>query len=112
MSIIFERDVQMSVFSDSKGVWGSVVSLKSLKEKWLLIYITCHRQSYSTGELRSFYCIDTSYNPADASTKGVLAYAPCPALFLIQATGRIAHKVLFSLAYEQLCSRLDLFIPL
>ena len=68
-------------------------------EDELLIDIACLRQSYTTGELRSFYCIDTSCNPADAFTKN----APCPALSEIERAGVIKHKVLFSLAHGQLC---------
>lgn len=98
LSAILGRDVELSVFIDSKGVWDSVVSLKSLTEKRLLIDIACLRQSYSTGELRSFSCIDTTCNPADAFTKA----APCPAFQKIQRAARIDHPVLFSLAHGQL----------
>ena len=98
LSAIVGREVQISIFIDSKGVWDAVVSLKSLTEKRLLIDIASLRQSYSTGELRSFFCIDTSANPADAFTKDV----PCPAFRNIMRSGRISHSVLLSLAHGQL----------
>lgn len=52
MSALFGRDVQMSVYIDSKGVWDSVIPLKRLTENRLPIDIACLRQNYSTGELR------------------------------------------------------------
>ena len=98
ISAILGRDVQIAIYIDSKGVWDAVVSLRSLTEKRLLIDIACLRQSFGTGELKSFYCIDTALNPADAFTKE----RPCPAFQEVLDSGRLRHPVLISLAHGRL----------
>lgn len=95
---ILGRDIELSIYIDSKSVWDSVISLKPLTEKRLLIDIACLRESYQNGELRSFACIDTKFNPADAFTKVI----PGPYFAESLKAGCLVNQVEVTLAHGPL----------
>ncbi len=66
------RKVTIRVFTDSRTLFDSVVSLCSMTEKRLLIDIYSLREAYRTGDLAKLGCIRTQYNIADALTKDIM----------------------------------------
>jgi len=65
------RDVDLKVFTDSKTLFDSIVSLSSMTEKRLLIDIYGIRQAYRNGEIEQLGWIRSKQNPSDALTKDV-----------------------------------------
>ena len=63
------KDVHLRVFTDSKTLFDSIVTLCSMTEKRLLIDIAGLREAYRNGELSNLGWIRSGNNPADALTK-------------------------------------------
>ena len=61
--------VPMVIYTDSRSLYDSLVSLNSTTEKRLLIDLHLLRQAYERREIAEVRWIPTEQNPADALTK-------------------------------------------
>ena len=64
-----EAGIPMVVYTDSRSLYDSLVSLNTTTEKRLLIDLHLLRQSYERREIAEIKWIPTEQNPADAFTK-------------------------------------------
>ncbi len=68
-SVLLSRKMKIRVFTDSRTLFDSIVTLRSMTEKRLLIDIAGLREAYSKGDLSNLGWIRSEYNIADALTK-------------------------------------------
>ena len=85
--VILGRDLPLCLYTDSKSLYDSLVSLNSVTEKRLLIDLKVIREAYEHREVAEVFWIPGSQNPADALTKATKEAAA--ALHQVLATNRI-----------------------
>ena len=72
---LLNRPVKIRVFTDSRTLFDSIVSLYTTAEKRLMIDIFCLRQAYRNGDLVNLGWIITQHNIADTLTKDLKSSA-------------------------------------
>lgn len=80
------RKIDFKMYTDSKSLFDSLVSLNPTTEKRLLIDLTLLRQCYEKREITEVLWIPGSQNPADALTKA----KPCNAPDALMATNTVS----------------------
>jgi len=66
---MLERPIPLVIYTDSKSLYDSLVSLNTVTEKRLLIDLRVLRKSYERRELADVFWIPVRQNPADGLTK-------------------------------------------
>jgi len=66
---MLERPMPLAMYTDSKSLYDSLVSLNTVTEKRLLIDLRVLRESYERRELADVFWIPAEQNPADGLTK-------------------------------------------
>ena len=66
---MLEQPMPLTIYTDSKSLYDSLVSLNTVTEKRLLIDLRVLRESYERRELADVFWIPASQNPADGMTK-------------------------------------------
>ena len=84
---IFSRKIPLVLYTDSRSLYDSLVSLNSTSEKRLLIDLHIIRQAYERREITEVCWIPTAQNPADAMTKE--AEKATPALKALMDTNHL-----------------------
>lgn len=79
------RTVEFKIYTDSKSLFDSLVTLNSTTEKRLLIDLTMLRECYEKRDITEVLWIPGDQNPADAMTKD----KACKALSDLMATNKI-----------------------
>ena len=72
---LLNRTVNIRVFTDSRTLFDSIVSLCTAAEKRLMIDIFCLREAYRNGDLANLGWIRRQHNIADALTKDLKSSA-------------------------------------
>lgn len=88
-SLQLNKKVDMKLFTDSRTLFDTTMSLCNTTENRLLIDIFCLREAYRNGELRHLGWIRTKHNLADSLTKDV----PNSSLHEALRTHRITTQV-------------------
>lgn len=65
----FGKDVQMTLYTDSRSLYDRIVGINSKTEKRLLIDLTILRRSYKLREITDVVWIQPEENPEDALAK-------------------------------------------
>lgn len=88
LSKIVEKDIPISLLTDSKSLSDAITKLSTVSEKSLLTDLAAVQESYKNGEVFNIAHI-SSYNLADAFTKKMEPYA----LQGVMRSGFLEHPI-------------------
>ena len=69
INTILEQSIPLAIYTDSKSLYNSLVSLNTVTEKRLLIDLRVLRESYKYRELVDVFWIPAPQSPANSRTK-------------------------------------------
>ena len=69
INAILFQPISLVIYTDSKSLYNSLISLNTVTEKWLFINLRVLRELYECREFADVFWIPAPQNPADGMTK-------------------------------------------